>query len=189
MPHQTATQQTLVNGFNVAQLADTVEQVTSDPSLALTSFRVRSTWKGMARVESKVTGYELGGQRIAREHVIRSDEPRELFGEDTGPNPQELLFAALNACMIFGYATNAAVMGIRIDDLSIETQGTLDLRGPLGTAEGVPPGMETIHYVVRIKADATPAQLEELHEAVMARSPNRWHITSPIRLAAKLVVE
>jgi uncharacterized OsmC-like protein len=185
---QAAIQNLSINGFNVAAVGDIVEQLTNDPSLAITTFKARSEWKGTAQVETRIHGYELGGQQIAREHLIRSDEPRELFGEDTAPNPQELLFAALNACMIFGYATTAATMGIRIQSLSIETQGSLDLRGPLGLA-AVPVGMETIHYIVRIKADATPEQLDELHRHVMAHSPNRYHMSHPIRLAPKLVIE
>lgn len=186
---QAAIQQpTTCNGFSLLALGDTVEQVTSDPSLARAAFAVRSEWKGAAKVESRVTGYELGGQSIAREHVIHSDEPRELFGQDAAPNPQELLFAALNACMIFGYACKAAAMGIEVQRLSIETQGSLDVRGALGLAD-VPPGMLTMHYTVRIKAKASAQQLRELHESVMALSPNRYHLTHPIELVPKLVIE
>jgi uncharacterized OsmC-like protein len=184
----TAAPVTTLNGFDVQAMTDVVEQVISDPALAVAAFRVKSSWKGAARVESKISAYELGGERIAREHLIQSDEPRELFGDDTGPNPQELLLAALNACMVFGYATKASALGVRVDALSIESHGKLDMRGALGI-EGVSPGMDAIHYVVRIKSTATPTQLEALHEAVMATSPNRFHIASPIRLDAKLVIE
>ena len=188
MTQAATTQAPVLNGFSTGALGDIVEQVTTDPSLAIASFSARSTWRGAARVETRVSAYELGGKRIARDHVIASDEPRELLGEDTAPNPQELLFAALNACMIFGYVTKAAAMGVAVEKVSIETRGTLDIRGALGLAP-VPPGMETIHYAVRIKAKATPAQLKELHEAVMAGSPNRFHMTHPIQLVAKLVIE
>ncbi|UJR84074.1 OsmC family protein [Sandaracinus amylolyticus] len=179
-----------INGFDLAALQQIVEHVGGDPSAALAGFRVTSRWKGQARVESSVEGYELGGQNIARRHVIRSDEPRELFGEDSGPNPQELLFAALNACLIFGYACNAAAMGIAIDELSIETRGTIDLRGPLGLTQEVPPGCPAIRYVVRIRAaGATKAQLEELHATVMQRSPNHYHLASAIPLVSQLVID
>lgn len=179
---------TTINGFNTTALHDIVEQVTSDPSLAVASFSASSTWLGAARVETRVTGYELGGKHIAREHVVQSDEPLELLGSDSAPNPQELLFAALNACMIFGYVATGAAMGIELQKVSIETRGTLDVRGALGLAP-VPPGMETIHYTVRVRSAAPAAQLEELHAAVMQRSPNRFHLTQPITLSAKLVLE
>lgn len=181
-------QSTSLNGFDLPAMSAVVEQVQRDPSLAQASFRVTSEWKGAAQVESKVSSYELGGQTIARQHVIRSDEPRELFGQDTAPNPQELLLSALNACMIFSYAAKAAAQGIALRKVTIEAHGSLDIRGALELAD-VPPGCEIIRYTVRIQADASPTQLEALHQAVMATSPNRYHLSHPIRLAPKLVIE
>ena len=177
-----------LNGFNLQALQDIVEHVSADPSAAVVGFLVSSRWSGAARVESRVTEYELAGQKIQRQHVIRSDEPRELLGEDSAPNPQELLFAALNACMIFGYVTNAAALGITVERLSIETHGSLDIRGALAVAD-VPAGMPEIHYTVRIRANADAEQLEALHQAVIAHSPNRFHLAQPIRLVPKLTIE
>jgi len=53
----------------------------------------------------------------------------------------------------------------------------------------VPVGFPKIDYTVRIKADATAAQLEELHQKVMRTSPNYYHISQPIPLEARLVIE
>lgn len=177
-----------INGFELRALQELVEHVSADPDSAIAGFRVTSQWNGGARVESKVTEYELAGQKIGRRYVIRSDEPRELLGEDTAPNPQELLFAALNACMIFGYVTNAAALGITVERLSIETHGSLDIRGALAVAD-VPAGMTEIHYTVRLRANASPEQLEALHQRVMAHSPNRFHLAQPIRLVPRLLIE
>ncbi|MGC7358423.1 OsmC family protein, partial [Mycobacteroides abscessus subsp. massiliense] len=63
---------------------------------------------------------------------MEADEPPELLGGNTAPNPQELLMAALNACMSVGYAAVAATMGVTVRSLEIETTGELDLRGFLG---------------------------------------------------------
>lgn len=179
---------TSLNGFDLAAMGDIVEQVTSDPGSAVAAFRVRSQWAGGARVESRVTEYELGGQRIARSHVVVSDEPRELFGADSAPNPQELLFVALNGCLLFSYAAKAAAAGIEVTRLSVETHGQLDIRGALGTAP-VPPGMVVIHATVRIRANTTDAALEELHQAVAAHSPNLFHLTQPIEVRPQLVID
>ena len=37
--------------------------------------------------------------------------------------------AALNACMMIGYVAGAAVKGISLEKLEIETHGEVDLRG------------------------------------------------------------
>jgi hypothetical protein len=79
-------------------------------------------------------------------------------------------------------------LGIQIDRMSIQTRGWLDLRGAMGLAP-LPPGCETIECAVQIKANATPAQLEELHGRVIATSPNFYHLTKPIRVAPKLLIE
>lgn len=178
-----------VNGFDLDQMQAAVEMVTENPSAAIAGFRVRSEWKGRCVVEGKVEAYTFGGQRIPRRHSVVTDEPHELFGTDVGPNPQELLFAALNACMAFGFATGAAQRGIDIESLTIESEGSLDVRRVMGLVPSDKPGCESIRYTVRIKSSASREQIEELHEAVMATSPNRYHLASPIPLEPTIVVE
>ena len=60
------------------------------------------------------------------------DEPEELGGGNAFANPQEHLLAALNACMTVGYVAQCSVRGIKLESLSIETEGDIDLRGFLG---------------------------------------------------------
>jgi uncharacterized OsmC-like protein len=117
------------------------------------------------------------------------DEPLELLGENTAPNPQEMLMAALNACVMVGYVAGAAVRGIRLDKVEIETTGELDLRGFLGIADDVVPGYESIQYTVRIKGDGTAEQFREIHDTVIKTSPNYFNISKPVRIDADLVVE
>jgi uncharacterized OsmC-like protein len=178
---------THLNGFDLEAMQTVVGEVTADPSKALTEFRVRSTWQGGAAAEHRIDAFELGGAVIARKFSFRSDEPREFLGGDSAPNPQEYLFAALNACMLYGYATKAAVLGIALERISIETRGRLDVRGAMGLAP-VPPGCESLACTVRVKADASSEQLEVLHQEVLRTSPNVFHLVKAIQLAPTLVV-
>jgi hypothetical protein len=41
---------------------------------------------------------------------------------------------------------------------------------------------------VHLKAKATPAQLERVHDVVCRTSPNRFTIAQPIRLETRLVL-
>ena len=63
----------------------------------------------------------LAGQEIPRRFTTDVDEPLELLGTDTAPNPQEMLMAVLNACVMVGYVAGAAVNGITLSKLEIET--------------------------------------------------------------------
>lgn len=179
---------TSLNGFEIAAIDEIVKEVTQEPARALATFRVTSTWAGAAAAEHRVEGFELGGSGVLRRHVFRSDEPTQFLGADSAPNPQEYLFAALNACMLYGYATKAAYLGIPLERITVETRGTLDVRGAMGLAP-VPPGCESLSCIVHVKANASDQRLAELHQEVMRTSPNVFHIISSIRLAPTLVVD
>lgn len=177
-----------VNGIDLVALGEVVEAVEKDPGLAKAGFEVTTRWAGQTRSESTVEGFTLGGQRYERQHRILADEPCELLGTDSAPNPQELLMAAVNACMMVGYVAGAATKGIRLDLVEIRTRGTLDLRGFLGLRDDVAPGYEAIDYDVRIKGDGTPEEFEEIHQTVMKTSPNYFNISRPIRMSGTLHV-
>ena len=177
-----------VNGLDLNALGEVVEAIGKDAELAKASFQVTTRWAGQTRSESFVEGFTLGGQRIARSHAIVADEPCELLGTDTAPNPQELLMAAFNACIMVGYVAGAAVNEITLESVEIATSGTLDLRGFLGLSDDVPPGYETVDYEVRIKGDGTPEQFEEIHRNVMKTSPNYFNMSRPIRMNGTLQV-
>lgn len=178
-----------INGIDTDGLRQVMKDVSADPPKGAVKFAVKSEWRGQCKVLTEVSGYDLGGQAINRKHTFLIDEPNELLGENAAPNPQEVLMGAFNACMIVGYATGAAMKGITLEKLEIETEGALDLRGFLGLDATVKPGYEVINYKVHIKGNGTPEQYREIHETVMATSPNRWNIANAITLKADLVIE
>lgn len=176
-----------VNGIDVEGLQNTVQAVRSDPALGKVSFHVSTKWTGQTSSETTVESYRLGGQEHARSFKIKADEPNELLGQNTAPNPQELLMTAVNACMMVGYVANAALRGITLEECVIETDGELDLRGFLGIDETVPNGYRNIDYRVRMKGNGTRAQYEEIHAAVMKTSPNYFNMAKPIAMNGTLV--
>ena len=50
------------------------------------------------------------------------------------------------------------------------------------------PGYENLSTLVRIKASATRHEFAEIHEAVMATSPNFYNVSRPVALKPTLVV-
>lgn len=183
-----AAEPNVVNGVNVDDLFALIDGVKRDPSNAKTQWRVNTAWQGQTRSRTQVEGFGMAGQQIARRFAIEIDEPLELGGGNRFANPQEYLMAALNACMTVGYVAQCAVRGITLESLEIETEGEIDLRGFLGLDPSVPAGYENLRYTVRIKGSGTKAQFAEIHEAVMATSPNFYNLSRPIALKPTLVV-
>jgi len=134
-------------------------------------------------------GFRIGGEEVPRRFSFDVDEPCELGGSNAFANPQEYLLAALNACLTVGYAAQCAIRGITLEHLEIETEGEIDLRGFLGIDSTVAPGYESLSYAVRIKGDGTEEQFAEIHEAVMATSPNFFNVANAVALNPTLMVE
>jgi uncharacterized OsmC-like protein len=180
---------TVINGINVDDLFALIERVRTDPAKGKTQWRVSTTWQGQTRSRAEVEGFGIGGEQVLRRFAIDIDEPNELGGSNRFANPQEYLIAALNACLTVGYVAQCAVRGIALESLVIKTEGEIDLRGFLGIDAAVAPGYENLRYTVHIKGDGTKEQFAEIHEAVMATSPNFYNLSRPVTLKPTLVVE
>ncbi|MET0384808.1 MAG: OsmC family protein [Polyangiales bacterium] len=178
-----------LNGLDPAGIAAAVAEVSASAEAAQVAFRARTTWLGSFRSRTDIDSYDMGGKRIPRVHRIDADEPLELLGANEAPNPQDLILAALNACMTVGFVVGATSAGLRIDSLEIESECPLDLRGVFGLDPAIKPGAEKIRYTIRVKGSGTREQFEEVHRAMQATSPNRFHLTSPIPLESSLIVD
>ena len=176
------------NGIDVVALQQFAKGVAEDSSKCSAKFNVKTKWAGQTRSVATVSHYSLAGVEYQRNFEISADEPTELLGQNSAPNPQELLMAALNACLTVGYVVNAAAMGITVHSLEIETDGELDLRGFLGLDESVNPGYDEVSYVVRLATDAPRERLEELLAIFTITSVNGANFSKAIRLVSKLEI-
>lgn len=184
-----ATVTTKINGIDTDALKQAMGEISTDAAKGIAKFQVATRWQGGTRSETRVNEWALGGTRLPRDFTIAADEPQELLGDATAPNPQEILMSGLNACIMVGYVTGCAFKGIELESLKIETEGELDLRGFLGLDKSVSPGYDEIRLTVRIRGNGTPEQFQEIHETVRATSPNFFNLSRPIALKPKLIVE
>jgi uncharacterized OsmC-like protein len=183
------TKPAVVNGIDTEGVKGLIGHVDRDPANAITRWHVSTSWKGGTRSDTKVSGFGFGREHIKKDFTIQIDEPTELGGTNQFANPQEYLLAAMNGCMMVGYVVGCAMEGIELEDLRIETEGNIDLRGFLGLDPNVKPGYDEISYTVHIKGNGTPEQYQKVHDTVCASSPNRFNIANAIKLNSKLVVE
>lgn len=184
------TERSEVNGVDVSALEGAIEAVTEDPGHGTFAFRAETDWQDALKSETRIDEFDQEGETIhTQTFTLQGDEPEQILGERTGPNAVELLLGALGSCLAVGYAANAAAMGIELDDLRIEMEGDVDLRGFLGVSEDVRPGYESIHSTAYVEADADESELDELRERVETTSPLVDAITNEIPLETALVVE
>jgi len=179
----------VINGIDTEGVKSLIGHVAEDPANAITHWHVSSSWKGGTRSDTKVSGYGFGKQQIKKDFTISIDEPTELGGTNQFANPQEYLLASMNACIMVGYVVGCSMAGIELEELKIETEGDIDLRGFLGLDQNVKPGYDEISYTVHVKGRGTPEQFQKVHETVCATSPNRFNVANPIKLNSKLIVE
>lgn len=95
-----------------------------------------------------------------------------MLGTGKFPNPQQVLFAAINSCILNTFVVNAAVKGSRLEKLELELEGDIDLRGFLGIDE--------LNFVARVRGDGTREQFEEILKVACAHSPNYFTVTTSV---------
>ena len=178
-----------LNGIDTEALKQVMGEISKNPSLGKVKFQVTTTWKGTTKSETVIKGYNISGQNVKRVHTFVIDEPKELLGEDTSANPQEYLMGAMNACIMNTYVIAAAMKGIKLEAVEIETEGELDLRGFLGIDKNIIAGYKELKYKVRLKGNGTREQYEDVHKTVVATSPNYYNITHAIKLNTELIIE
>lgn len=172
-----------INGLDTDSLMKVVESVKQNWEIGKTVWKASTSWKGGFKVDTS-----------SREFDSKFDEPEMLCGTNTAANPVEMVLQAYGACLTIGYAMNAAVMGIKIDDLKIDLEGEIDLPGFLGLEAPANlnmdklPGFKTITAKIKIKADADKKKLQELHNNVVSTSPVGITLSRPVTVKANLEV-
>jgi len=173
----------LINGLDTDKLLQVVEQVKQNWQLGKTVWKASTKWLGGFRVETS-----------SREFKIQFDEPEMLCGTNTAANPVEVVLQAYGACLTIGYAMNAAVRGIKLEDIQIELEGEIDLPGFLGLEPPESlnmdklPGYKTINVKVKIKADADADTIKALHEHVVSTSPVGITLARPVDIKTEIEV-
>lgn len=154
-----------------------IEEAKKDPGKTLGTFRVVSELEEHVRVKNTARGFEF----IA-------DEPQALAGTNIGPNPIEYLLGSLGACQVITYQAVAALKGIRLNSVKVETKGNIDWKGFLGIDKSVRPGYQKIEVKATIDSDESPERIEELIRAVDAQCPILDNLANSVEVSNKTTV-
>ena len=104
----------------------------------------------------------LRSETKIRQFSLTIDEPPNLGGTDTGPNPVELVLAALATCQEITYRAYATALGIPLESVSVKLEGALDLRGFFAVKDGVRAGFNDVRGTVHLQSTAPLAELAKL---------------------------
>jgi uncharacterized OsmC-like protein len=153
-----------INGVNVTQLFNTIDQIKEKPEIARFTFRATNTWIGGTHSRATVKDfYGVLQEDTSRAPVVFDlDEPQILLGHNLGTNPVEYLLVALSGCITTALVAHASAKGVTIKSLDSRLEGDIDLRGFLGMSEEVPVGYQEIRVYFKIDADISSEQKEEL---------------------------
>lgn len=173
----------IVNGLDTDKLISVVEAVKQNWEAGKTVWKASTDWKGAFKVETDSRNFKIG-----------VDEPELLCGTNTAANPVELVLQAFGACLTIGYVMNAAVRGIKIDDLKVDVEGEIDLPGFLGLEAPEKynmaklPGYKNVTANVKIvSSNADKKTLEDLHKHVIGTSPVGLTLSRPVNVNVNLV--
>ena len=97
--------------------------------------------------------------------LVEAQAHTGVGGPGTAACSGDLLLGALAACAQLTCQLVATAMGIPFEEIRVEVDGEMDLRGTLGIAKDVPVGFQDIHARFEIRApEATAEQLALLKE-------------------------
>ena len=179
----------MINGINVSGLSEYMHEVRSCPEEGKASYGVKLQWESgtKSRIETKTM--VMGRHRVIRNFHMGIDEPRQLLGINSAPNPAEYLFAGLAGCMSVVFLAGASILGIHLESLEIEINGALDLHGFLEGDDESGAGFPEIHYTVKVRGNGTPEQYASLMQRIERHSPNYATLARPVRLVPHLKIE
>jgi uncharacterized OsmC-like protein len=180
-----------MNGLDLDAMTATVQALKADPKLAKFQFRARNRWIDGGENRSTIKDfYGAGGEDRSRTAAFEftNGEPPVLLGNNEGANPVEFLLHALAGCVTTTTVLHAAARGIRIESISTELEGDIDLQGLLALDDGVPAGYRAIRMRMDIDADCSDAELDDLLRFAQRHSPVCNTVCRPVPVTVERVV-
>jgi uncharacterized OsmC-like protein len=124
--------------------------------------------------------YGLCTETSVRDHTVTSDYAEPAGGTNKASNPIELLLAAFAACIEASFYEFAVHRGIKINSLTVEVEGTLDLKGLFMVDESTKPGFQDLTYTFNIESPDNEDEIRQLAEKVIAHCPVVDSLINPV---------
>jgi uncharacterized OsmC-like protein len=179
-----------MNGMDLDKMTETVAALKGDPMLAQFQFRARNQWIDGGENRSTIKDfYGAGAEDTSRTKpfVFTNGEPPVLLGNNEGANPVEFLLHALAGCVTTTTVLHAAARGIRIESISTELIGDIDLQGLLALDDTIEAGYRHIEVKMDIKANCSDQELDDLLRFAQQHSPVCNTVCRPVPVTIQRV--
>lgn len=122
-------------------------------------------------------------------HLVRADEPRDVGGQDLGPNPYEYLLAALGSCTSITLRMYADLKKLPLRQVVVQLRHRkIHAKDCAECAQdpGRPAKIDEIERHITLEGELTDAQRQRLLE-IADRCPVHQTLQSKIRIVTSLV--
>lgn len=123
-----------------------------------------------------------------RQFEFKVDEPASLGGQDTGPNPVELVLAGIIGCMTIMIQKVAHERGVTLTHVATSATGELNPMKFLGRPTDERAGFSAIEVTLDVAGDVAQTVLDDICTEAEARCPvsdNLAHIV-PLSITARV---
>ena len=165
-----------MNHVNMESLTKLVEAIKGDPANARITPKVTGKWifeEGQPQFRSDI---EVEGGTF----TVDADMPTSLGGWGSAPSPLHYCLYGLASCYAFTFAALAAMEGVALRKLEVETEGHIDVSKVFGLSDD--PIVEEVRWRVVVDSDADDQTIERLKKLAEERCPAVYCLTNPIKL-------
>ncbi len=128
---------------------------------------------------------KLYTETTIRDHTVKIDYAEPAGGTNKAPNPIEMLLAAFGACVEAAFFEFAEYKGFKIDSLTVDVEGTLDLRG-LFMVDDVQARFQEVKYVFNIVTPDDHDEVMALARDVLAHCPVVDSLINPVKVTGDI---
>ena len=138
--------------------------------------QVFTSWVDGPRSISHMKLLEPDEQSCNQDFFLVIDEAEEVGGHNLGPNPQEVMLAALNAFLVRTFTQGCTTQGIHLEKVEVASSGQLDLRSFFGLSGKTSPAHKFLNWTLTVKGDATLEEFQQIFEATLGVPPTAWNL-------------
>lgn len=171
----------------MAGLSEYANEVKENDNESRATYGVTLHWESGTKTKVKTKNILFGQHKLVRDFEFTIDEPTQFLGVNSAPNPAEYMLGGLAGCMAVTYMAGATAMDIKIDELKLEIDGKLDLKGFLGLSDQSDVGFPELKFIFHVKGNGTEEQYKKLLDRVTKHSPNFNTIKNEVKLIGDVI--